>query len=536
MIRLLFLHTFLLVAICNFCFAEFDVWPVPQHISIIENENKISISKNFRFVLGEEMKDLDGTTTAKSRLTRAIDRFNGIFRNMDIRPLSENLENTLEVLEIHVEHGFQNEEYPSSKTDYHYNLMISDGVARAYANSQYGAFYAMETFIQMLSGHGDLAVSEIEISDGPQNDWRGLMIDAGRRFFPVATVKNLLDVMSMVKLNVLHLHASDHCRFGVESKLYPNLTSSLAGDYAGFYTQEDIRNIIEYAADRGIRVVPEFDVPGHSRGFFPLASEGVKFCSKDNDQLYGDPEGSTLKVISELLKEMAGLFKDEVFNIGADETTVTGPCTLDSTFEFERKLLTKIESEFNKTPEGWEEILFTAKAATNDTVVNSWSRHTASEIVDTGRKAVESHNKWFYFTDPAGDYPQGWQPCWNDIAAGINEDSRHLLLGGEISMWTDRYCIINQCLNTHKTPPGHSLFPPEKDAEFQISVGGMIWPRGFVAAGAFWGYDKSIDSQSQTFQDKLWKLNDMVIERGGATCPTKCACDFLEQCGKPISG
>ena len=67
MIRLLFLHTFLLAAICNFCFAEFDVWPVPQHISIIENENKISISKNFRFVLGEEMKDLDGTTIANNR-------------------------------------------------------------------------------------------------------------------------------------------------------------------------------------------------------------------------------------------------------------------------------------------------------------------------------------------------------------------------------------------------------------------------------------------------------------------------------------
>jgi len=104
-----------------------------------------------------------------------------------------------------------------------------------------------------------------------------------------------------------------------------------------------------------------------------------------------------------------------------------------------------------------------------------------------------------------------------------------------MSMWTDRYCIINQCLNTHKTPPGSSLFSPEKDAEFQISVGGNIWPRGFVGAGAFWGYDKSIDSQSQTFIDKIWKLNDMVIERGGVTCPTKCACDELNQCGKPIS-
>ena len=530
------LFTFLMVVVFKLSSAELDIWPIPQHVSINGAEDEITVSKNFRFVLSEDLEySYLLAKPSMRRLTRGVDRFNRLIKKINILPSRENSKETLALMEIYVAPGFENEEYPSSKTDYNYNITISNGIAKACANSQYGALYAMETFLQMVNENGKLLGSEIEISDGPQNNWRGLMIDHGRRYFPISTTENLLDVMSIVKLNVLHLHASDHCRFGVESKLYPNLTSSLTGDYGGFYTQEDVKHIIEYAADRGIRVVPEFDVPGHSKGFFPLASEGVKFCSTDNDQLYGDPEGSTLKIISEVLKEMAELFKDEVFNIGADETTVTGPCTLESTFEFERQLLTKIISDFKKTPAGWEEILFTAKAATNDTVVDAWARHTANEIVDTGRKAIESHNRWFYFTEPAGEYPQGWQPCWNDIAAGISDESRHLLLGGEMSMWTDSYCIINQCLNTHKTPPGSSLFSPEKDAEFQISVGGMIWPRGFVGAGAFWGYDKNIDSQSQTFIDKIWKLNDMVIERGGVTCPTKCACDQLNQCGKPIA-
>merc|ERR1712018_835580 len=148
----------------------------------------------------------------------------------------ENGKSYLYNLEINVRPGYEMEKYPSSKTDYTYNISIQNNVAYAYANPQYGAFYAMETFIQMIDEKGNLPGSDIQITDGPQNIWRGLLIDTGRRFFPLTTVENILDVMSMVKLNVLHLHASDNCRFSVESKIYPNLTSSLVGDYAGFYT------------------------------------------------------------------------------------------------------------------------------------------------------------------------------------------------------------------------------------------------------------------------------------------------------------
>merc|ERR1719361_931528 len=107
--------------------------------------------------------------------------------------------------------------------------------------------------------------SSVSVVDAPQFVWRGLMIDTGRRFFPMPLVKNLLDTMSFNKMNVLHLHASDLCRFSVESKKYPNLTKSLTGIHAGHYTQKDIADMIAYADARGIRVVPEFDVPGHSR-------------------------------------------------------------------------------------------------------------------------------------------------------------------------------------------------------------------------------------------------------------------------------
>ena len=98
----------------------------------------------------------------------------------------------------------------------------------------------------------------VSIADAPSFAWRGLMLDAGRRFFPVGAVLNLMDTMLAAKLNVLHLHASDECRFGVESKLYPNLTASLSGAFGGFYTQVDIKALIAEGGSRGIRVVPEF--------------------------------------------------------------------------------------------------------------------------------------------------------------------------------------------------------------------------------------------------------------------------------------
>ena len=190
-------------------------------------------------------------------------------------------------------------------------------------------------------------------------------------------------------------HASDLCRFGVESKLYPNLTAALTGIHAGFYTQSDVADMQAYAKGLGIRVVPEFDFPGHSRGYIPASygADGVQFCeptAPTRTQLYGDPSGKTYKVVHDLMKEMSALFEDDVFNIGCDETGVKGPCTQESTFAVERQLFTAIKTELKKTPEGWEEAYFDAQAATNDTIVNAWARHTAAEVTAVGRRAVES--------------------------------------------------------------------------------------------------------------------------------------------------
>ena len=326
-------------------------------------------------------------------------------------------------------------------TDYSYSLSVdpSAGIAIA-AATPYGAVYALETLAQLVeAGGAHLQHDSVRIEDAPNFAWRGLMIDAGRRFFPLPAVANLLDTMLAVKLNVLHLHASDECRWGVESKLYPNLTASLSGVTGGFYTQEDVGLMVAYASERGIRVVPEFDIPSHSRGLRPIKSAGVVFCedAETQSQVYGDPAGSTLGVLTQLFDEMAGLFPDPVLHIGADETSALGPCTTDSTFALERAVLNHLEGALNKTAAGWEEVLFDAGAATNKTVVYAWSRHTPQQIISAGRRAVDSASGDFYMTAPAPPYPGGWKGFWYDISSGVDPSGLPSLLGGEMSMWTD---------------------------------------------------------------------------------------------------
>ena len=326
-------------------------------------------------------------------------------------------------------------------TDYSYTIALdasAPGTLRITAASVYGAVYALESLSQLVeasaAGAPQLSHSALRITDAPAFAWRGLMVDAGRRFFPMPVLSNLLDTMLAVKLNVLHLHASDECRFAVESKLYPNLTASLQGVLGGFYTQEDVGTLVAQAGARGIRVVPEFDIPSHSRGLRPIKSQGIVFCEdvESQSQVYNDPANSTLTTLLALFGEVSALFPDQVLHIGADETSSLGPCTTESTFSLERSVLNHLEGALNKTAAGWEEVLFDAGAATNKTIVYAWSRHTPQEIIDMGRRAVDSASGDFYMTSPAPPYPGGWENFYADIASGVNPQDLSMLLGGEM--------------------------------------------------------------------------------------------------------
>eukprot|EP01063_Lacrimia_lanifica_P028243 TRINITY_DN4091_c0_g4_i1.p1 TRINITY_DN4091_c0_g4~~TRINITY_DN4091_c0_g4_i1.p1 ORF type:complete len:515 (+),score=171.59 TRINITY_DN4091_c0_g4_i1:55-1599(+) len=426
------------------------------------------------------------------------------------------------------------DEYLGTSTVYDYNVSVAGDVVAISAQSIYGAMYAMETVAQVAHEQGGAVPLGLRIEDTPQHGWRGLLADTGRRFFPMDLLKNLIDTMAAVKMNVLHLHIVDRCRFAVESKVYPALTANLTGLQAGHYTQDDIKTLIAYAGDRGVRVVPELDIPGHANGWAPLASQGMQFCDSRNYQLYGDAAGKTAEILKAVFKEMAALFPDDYLLLGCDETEVEGQCDLNSTFNLEQEMQEYVSNDLKKHPGGWEELLFNAHAAQADSLIYSWSKHYAGDVTSQGFKTIEAHSTEFYFTRPAtAAFPQGWVRQWYNVSSTVAAEDQHLLLGGEVSMWSDNFLYINQCESPEaEKPPGWELYNPKYDAEFGRAIGGMVWPRGLVAAQAFWGY-YAANVTGEEFTNAVEGINAQVQARGGLTCPNGCQCNETMACDKP---
>lgn len=421
----------------------------------------------------------------------------------------------------------------SRYTDYSYSLTVSGGGSdvSVAATSPYGAIYGLETFLQLVDGAGNLLTSSVSISDYPEYEHRGVMIDTGRRFWPVTAVEEVIDAMVLLKQNVLHFHASDYCRESVESKTFPNLTASLTGVFGGFFAQTDIASLISYGKDRGVRVVPEFDMPGHAKGFDPLMDKGMQFCDPSGPakQIYNDATGHSVGLLNAFLQEMSGLFEDELFHLGCDETEVTGPCSLSSTAALESELFKRTLTTFNKTPVAWEEALFDTGSAVPGTVINAWSRYYAPQVVAKGYEAIESHSGWFYLNH----IPTTYQTLWQDIGGPqLPPAQRSLLRGGEISLWTDDFCTYTQCYEPTSKPEGSALFPPAMDSEFTTAALGILYPRGLVGAGSFYRFDSSVDPNSLDFEILYNTVADRLNDRGVQSCPTACSCDYQQRCGQ----
>ncbi len=341
----------------------------------------------------------------------------------------------------------------SLEEDESYTLEVSERQVVINAPTVVGALRGLETFLQLLSGDaGGYFIPEARIRDNPRFPWRGLLIDVGRHWQPVEAIKRNLDGMAVVKLNVLHLHLTEDQGFRIESKAFPRLHGM--GSDGLYYTQEEIRALIAYARARGIRIVPEFDIPGHSTAWFAgypeLASAPGPYQIERRFGIHDaamDPTREEIyKFLDKFLGEMAALFPDAYMHIGGDEVTgkhwrlnpqiqafiaknnLQDKHGLQAYFNGR---ISKILQKHGKRMVGWDEILH--PQLPKDIVVQSWrGQKSLAEGARQGYAGILSNGFYLDHLAPAEQHYLV-DPVSPD--SGLSEAEAARVLGGEACMW-----------------------------------------------------------------------------------------------------
>jgi hexosaminidase len=352
-----------------------------------------------------------------------------------------------------VQSGGPGQAIPSVTENESYSLEVSDKQARLVAPTVVGALRGLETLLQLVESDRDgYYLPGVKIQDQPRFPWRGLLIDIGRHYEPIEVLKRNFEAMAAVKLNVFHWHLTEDQGFRVESKKFPKL--HLMGSDGLYYTQDQVREVIAYARARGIRVVPEFDIPGHSTswlvGYPELGSAPGPYQIERGAGIFEpalDPTREPVyKFLDGFLGEMASLFPDAYMHIGGDENEgkqwdrnpqiqafmkekgIKDNHALQAYFN---QRLLKILQKHGKKMIGWDEIL--QPDLPRDAVIQSW-RGPASlaEAAKRGYDGILSAGYYIDLIYPAAQhYRADPIPADSTLTAA---EVKHVL-GGEATMW-----------------------------------------------------------------------------------------------------
>ena len=395
------------------------------------------------------------TGHSEARLDRAGQRFlTQLQKQTALLISSKPVDSAKAKLIVHTDHA--SKEVQELGEDESYTLEVTSTGARLDAANPLGVLRGLQTFLQLVDVSPDgFAAPAITIKDQPRFGWRGLLIDSSRHFTPMDVLKRNLDGMEAVKMNVFHWHISDNQGFRAESKKFPKLTSMGSG--GAFYTQDEIRELIAYARDRGIRVVVEFDMPGHSSSWFvgypEIASTPGPFKIEEEwgvmDPAMDPTNEKTYKFLETFIGEMAKLFPDHYFHIGGDE--VNGKAwdanpkieefkkahnykTNDELQTYFSQRVQKLVNKHGKAAIGWDEIF--VPGAPKDIVIHSWrGPKSLAAAAQQGYKGILSNG---YYIDLMWSAARHYavDPLSGD-AANLTPEQQKLVLGGEATMWSE---------------------------------------------------------------------------------------------------
>ncbi|MBE5694212.1 MAG: beta-N-acetylhexosaminidase [Bacteroides sp.] len=408
------------------------------------------------------------------------------------------LENCLQALPVHLKKGKKkdtqnilsllitekNHQLPSPES---YTLSVTPQQILIRATSGAGLFYGLQTLLQLAqpSGAGSYSIASVEIEDTPRFAYRGLMLDVSRHFSTKEFIKKQIDALAYYKINRLHLHLTDAAGWRLEIKKYPLLTEFAAwrtdptwkqwwnggrkyvrfdapGAYGGYYTQDDIREILEYARQHYITVIPEIEMPSHSEEV--LAAYPQLSCSgepyKNSDFCVGNEE--TFTFLENVLTEVMELFPSEYIHIGGDEAGKSAWKTcpkcqkrmkdehLANVDELQSYLIHRIEKFLNNHGRhllGWDEIL-QGGIAPNATVMSWRGEEGGIAAVTSGHRAIMTPGAYCYldsYQDAPYSQPEaigGYLPLkkvysYNPVPASLTAEQAKLVYGVQGNLWVE---------------------------------------------------------------------------------------------------
>lgn len=450
---------------------------MPLPASLTAKSGSLRIDNSFSYVIHGD---------SGARLSQATIRFIGRLEMHTGVQLARTAAASSATLTIDVAATTSNP-YPTIDEDESYTLDIDEHSIALHAKTDFGALRGLETLLQLAQPAGaSFIFPAIHVEDSPRFHWRGLMLDCGRHFLPVDVIYRTLDGMAAVKLNVLHWHLSEDQGFRVESRVFPKLHE--LGSNGLYYTQQQVRDIIDYAAARGIRVVPEFDIPGHSTSWFvgypELASApgpySVQTVFGIHDGAIDPTRESTYKFLDAFLGEMAHLFPDAYMHIGGDESNgkqwAANPQIqafmhthgLKTSAELQAYFNTRVQkilAKYHKRMVGWDEIL--SPNLPRDAVIQVW--HDTGFLINAAKQGHNSFYSHAYYIDHM--YSAADVFLADPIPAGsdLTPEQSKLILGGEACMW------------------GEHIGP--------LTIDSRIWPRAAAVAERFWSpaSDRDVD-------------------------------------------
>ncbi|XP_006197724.1 beta-hexosaminidase subunit beta [Vicugna pacos] len=440
-----------------FATRNLGLWPMPGSVQMTPRLLHVSPD---RFFIDHSPASKAGPSCAllQSAFQRYYDYIFG-FNKWRHGPAKPHSEMDLQKLLVSVTQDPECDNFPSISSDESYTLQVKGPVALLEANKVWGVLRGLETFSQLIyqDSYGAFTVNESKIIDSPRFPHRGILIDTSRHFLPVKTILKTLDAMAFNKFNVLHWHMVDDESFPYQSITFPELSNKGSFSLSGVYTPNDIRRVIGYARLRGIRIVPEFDSPGHTQSWGKGQKDLLTPCYQGTQSsgTFGPINpilNTTYSFLHALFKEISTVFPDKFIHLGGDEVQFDcwksnpdiqkfmkskGFANFERLESFYMEKLLDMVSTMGKRSIVWQEVFDNKDKLSPGTVVQVWKSdkfpHEQSKVTEAGFPMILSA-PWYL---DVIRYGQDWRGYYEVEPLDFpgSEKQKTLVIGGEACLW-----------------------------------------------------------------------------------------------------